>query len=90
MINLKNRKPGWRKKAKRTITSILPIDKKRKGRCINCGECCKLPNICAFLKYHKNGKSYCSIHKMRPLNCRKYPRTTDEHVTSKKCGYRFE
>jgi len=44
-----NKQNTWRAKAKRTITSILPIAKNRRGKCENCGECCKLPNICPFL-----------------------------------------
>ena len=79
---------------KRTFTSILPVAKNRKGECIDCGECCKLPNVCPFLKYEKGKgeeeKSYCSIHSIRPLNCRKYPRTNSEHITKDTCGYRFE
>lgn len=76
-------------KFKRSVTSSLPISKKRKGKCINCGECCKLPKKCHFLKY-KDNKSYCSIYKYRPLNCRKYPRTKKEFLTKETCGYYFE
>jgi len=53
-------------KIKRTITSILPVDKNRRGKCSNCGKCCYLPNKCSFLRI-KDGKSYCSIYKIRPL-----------------------
>lgn len=73
----------------RTITSIFPVDKTRKGGCINCGECCKLPNKCIFLG-DKDGKSYCRIYYFRGLNCRKYPRTNNEHLTKESCGYKFE
>lgn len=79
----------WGAKFKRTLTCVLPVSKNRRGECKNCGECCKLPNKCIFLKY-KDGKSYCSIHSFRPLNCRKYPRTEEEHITKEKCGYWFE
>ena len=79
----------WRAKVKRTLTSLLPIDENRQGDCISCGKCCKLPNECYFLKYDSAEKSYCSIYKIRPLNCRKYPRTGDEHITKDTCGYRF-
>jgi Fe-S-cluster containining protein len=76
---------------KRTLTSILPVAKNRKGNCIDCGACCKLPNKCYFLKYKEDGKSYCStIHPIRPLNCRKYPRTESEHITKETCGFWFE
>lgn len=76
----------------RTITSILPIDKNRKGKCINCGECCKLPNKCIFLGINKNinKESYCKIYKLRPIQCRKYPRTNNEFITQNTCGYTFK
>ncbi len=80
----------WRAKLKRTLTCMLPVSKNRTGNCIDCGECCKLPNRCHFLKYNKKGKSYCSIHPIRPLNCRKYPRTEKEHITKDTCGFRFK
>ncbi len=80
---------NFRAKIIRTITSILPIDKKRKGNCANCGKCCKLPKKCKFLKT-KDGKSYCSIYKIRPLNCRKYPRAETEFLTENTCGFYFE
>jgi hypothetical protein len=82
-------KNTWGAKLKRTLTSVLPVSKKRKGECKSCGECCKLPNICAFLKY-KEGKSYCSVYKFRALNCRKYPRTKNELITEKTCGFEFK
>ena len=80
----------WSAKTKRIFTSILPVSKRRKGQCINCGECCKLPNACPFLKYKPDGKSYCSIYTIRPLNCRKYPRTESEFITADTCGHYFE
>lgn len=84
------RKNTWFAKIKRTFTSILPVSKSRKGQCINCGACCRLPNVCPFLKCKTNGKFYCSIYLIRPLNCRKYPRTESEFLTADTCGYRFE
>lgn len=78
----------WGSKVFRTLTCMLPVDSKRKGECIDCGACCKLPNKCLFLK-EKKGKSYCSIYHVRPLNCRKYPRTEKEHITKETCGFRF-
>ncbi len=75
-------------KIKRTATSILPIDKARKGQCSNCGKCCHLPNKCPFLRT-KGDKTYCSIYKVRPLNCRKYPRTEKECLTKENCSYYF-
>ena len=77
-------------KLKRTLTCLLPISKRRRGACKRCGACCKLPNTCAFLKFDKHGKSLCTIYKLRPPNCRKYPRTEKEHLTKKTCGFWFE
>ncbi|MBW3002639.1 YkgJ family cysteine cluster protein [Candidatus Woesearchaeota archaeon] len=74
----------------RTLTCLLPVSKNRTGKCINCGECCKLPNKCIFLRYDKNGKSSCLIHPIRPLNCRKYPRTEKEYITKETCGFSFQ
>src|SRR3989338_827107 len=68
----------WHARIKRLVTSFFPIAKNRKGKCIDCGECCKLPNICPFLKVDEKIKYYCSIYSIRILNCRKYPRTKDE------------
>ena len=77
-------------KLKRTLTSFLPVAKNRVGKCQNCGACCQLPNKCIFLKFKKKNTSYCSIHKIRPLNCRAYPRTKKEFITQKTCGYNFK
>jgi len=88
MVDIKRN--TWLARIKRTFTSVLPVSKKRKGKCINCGACCKLPNVCPFLKYKPNGKAYCSIYIIRPLNCRKYPRAESEFITAETCGYRFE
>ena len=80
-----------RAKAKRTVTALLlPISKKRNGKCIQCGACCKSPDPCAFLRYKPDGSRYCEIYRIRPLNCRKYPRTEDESFTSDTCGFWFE
>ncbi len=76
-------------KLKRTISSVLPVSKKRKGKCINCGECCKLPNVCPFLRFKEDKTSYCSIYHFRPLNCRKYPRTKSEFLTTSTCNFKF-
>ncbi len=80
----------WAAKIKRIFTSVLPVSKRRKGECINCAACCRLPNVCPFLKYKSDGESYCSIYTIRPLNCRKYPRTESEFITADTCGHRFE
>jgi len=70
-------------KIKRTLTSILPVSDKRKGRCISCGECCKLPLPCPLLKEKHNGAFCCSVYAIRTLNCRKYPRAESEFLTKK-------
>jgi len=82
-------KNNYASKIVRTITSILPLQKGRKGSCNNCSECCKLPNPCIFLDY-KGDKAICKIYKFRPLNCRKYPRSAKEHITQENCGFYFE
>jgi len=79
----------WSARIKRTCTSVLPVSKGREGECINCGACCRLPNVCPFLKYGEDGKSFCSIYRIRPLNCRKYPRTESEFITADTCGHTF-
>lgn len=77
-------------KIKRTISSILPVDKNRSGECNGCGDCCKLPFRCAFLKEPEEGKFLCSIYSIRPLNCRKFPRSRDQWETVKEnCGFSF-
>ena len=81
---------SWPAKIKRTCTSVLPVSKSRKGECSGCGNCCKLPKKCPFLKYDSKGKSYCKIYKVRPLNCRKYPRSSKEFITKDFCGFKFE
>ncbi len=78
-------KNTWLAKIRRNLTSFLPISKKRKGQCINCGVCCSLPNKCFFLR-----NNHCVIYKIRPLTCRKYPRTKAEFITPETCGYYFE
>jgi len=80
----------WGAKFKRTLTSLLPPAINRGGGCANCGACCSLPARCPFLKYNAEGRSFCSIHFLRPMNCRKYPRTQEEFITEDTCGYRFE
>jgi len=83
-------KNTWAAKLKRTFTAFLPVDKKRSGKCNRCGACCKLPNRCPFLAYDDQGLAVCKIYPIRPLNCRKYPRTKSELVTAETCGYSFD
>jgi Fe-S-cluster containining protein len=84
------RRNTWAAKIRRTITAFLPVDKTRKGQCIRCGACCKLPNVCPWLRYDAEEKAICLIYPIRPLNCRKYPRTPAEHLTKDVCGLYFE
>jgi Fe-S-cluster containining protein len=80
----------WAAKLKRTLTCLLPVSKQRQGHCVNCGACCRLPNVCPFLKPGTDGKEYCSVYFLRPPNCRKYPRTKSELITAETCGFRFD
>jgi Fe-S-cluster containining protein len=82
-------KNSWGAKIYRTFTSIMPVAKNRMGECRKCGVCCKLPNKCSFLMIDANGDAACTIYYVRPLNCRKYPRTKKEHITQETCGYKF-
>jgi Fe-S-cluster containining protein len=83
-------KNTWSAKIKRTFTSILPVDKGRRGKCIRCGACCKLPNVCPFFSVDDEGLAVCKAYLLRPLNCRKYPRTKSELITAESCGYTFD
>lgn len=74
----------------RTFTSLLPVDKNRTGECNNCGACCRLPFRCTFLKSADDGKEYCSIYKIRPPNCRKFPRSLEQYsLVEKTCSFDF-
>lgn len=82
---------GMIQKLARTVTSVLPVDKDRTGNCNQCGECCKLPFKCFFLRTDNEGKYYCAAYKFRPLNCRKFPRSRNQIVpVIHKCGYTFK
>jgi Fe-S-cluster containining protein len=77
-------------KLKRTLTALLPVDKKRSGECNGCGDCCKLPFRCMFLKETEDGKARCSIYSVRPPNCRKFPRNKAQWEPVKEnCGFSF-
>lgn len=78
-------------KVTRFFTSmVLPIDKIRSGECDRCGACCKFWVECPFLKSVGGDERQlaCRIYKVRPLQCRKYPRTEKEQIHHP-CGYRF-
>lgn len=77
-------------KCKRFFSAFLPISENRTGKCIRCGNCCKLPKPCIFLKENKNEKDVCLIYAVRPLNCRKYPRVEEEQITKKTCRFQFK
>ena len=83
-------KNNWWGRFIRCFTAFLPRDKSRVGECLRCGACCKLPNVCPFLRYDENNKSRCSIYLIRPMNCRIYPRNENEHLTKDTCGFKFE
>lgn len=80
---------GLTYKLKRLATSLLPVDPGRQGSCNRCGECCKLPFPCPFLRYDATGLARCAVYHARPPSCRKYPRTADENLTPASCGYYF-
>jgi hypothetical protein len=80
----------WFAKLKRTLGAFFPVAASRAGECCNCGVCCCLPVRCFFLKNGDNGKQYCAVYKLRPANCRKYPRTQNEFITEATCGFYFE
>jgi Fe-S-cluster containining protein len=69
---------------------VLPVDEKRIGECKRCGACCMFLFKCPFLKFENHGsnKSMCTIHGLRPPQCRKYPRTEWEKA-HEPCGYDF-
>jgi uncharacterized protein len=83
-------KNTWGAKLKRTVTAFLPVSKTRRGQCLRCGACCKLPNVCPGLRFDAQGKAVCKIYPLRSMNCRKYPRTQSEHITESSCGIHFE
>ena len=85
-----HQKDTWGAKIRRTFTSVLPVSQRRRGQCVHCGACCKLPNVCPFLRTNGDGEGYCGVYPLRPLNCRKYPRTDSEHITKDTCGFRFD
>ncbi len=80
---------GMKRKLERLATSLLPVAPSRRGSCNRCGECCKLPYPCPFLRYDRAGLSLCAVYPVRPPSCRKYPRTAQENLTTETCGYYF-
>jgi Fe-S-cluster containining protein len=82
-------KNTWTAKGLRFFTSFLPIAPNRTGSCKRCGACCQLPTKCLFLSYDRDGNALCKIYPLRSFSCRKYPRTSDEHITGSSCGFSF-
>ena len=78
------------KSANVIIEEVTENIKKDEDRCVHCGACCRLPNDCRFIKTNGDGKIYCAAYPIRPLNCRKYPRTESELITADTCGYGFD
>jgi hypothetical protein len=77
-------------KLTRTLTSLLPVENHRRGSCNQCGECCRLPFTCFFLRTGTDGKSYCSAYRFRPPTCRKFPRTRAQlELVKDVCGFSF-
>jgi hypothetical protein len=77
-------------KLTRTLTSLLPVENHRSGSCNQCGECCRLPFRCLFLRTGTDGKSYCSAYRFRPPTCRKFPRTSTQlELVRDVCGFSF-
>lgn len=80
---------GLKHKVQRFATSLLPVADSRRGECNRCGQCCKLPFPCPFLRFDDQGLSSCAVYHARPPSCRKYPRTSSENLTPATCGYYF-
>ena len=80
---------GLAAKAKRQLTMFLPVADDRVGQCNRCGDCCKLPYPCPFLRYDENNHARCAVYHFRPPSCRVYPRTAGEHRTKATCGFSF-
>ena len=78
-------------KVKRFFTSlVLPVGASRTGECSRCGACCKFLVKCPFLKYENGDPNSpkCGAYIIRPVQCRKYPRTKSEQI-HQPCGYSF-
>jgi Fe-S-cluster containining protein len=77
-------------KLTRTLTSLLPVENHRTGSCNQCGECCRLPFECLFLRTGSDGKSSCAAYRFRPPTCRKFPRTSAQlELVRDVCGFSF-
>ena len=73
----------WKIRISQFIEQFMPVSKNRIGECKNCGRCCQLGCKCLFYRHEK-----CVIYRIRPLNCRKSPRTA-KYLKKGCVGYRF-
>lgn len=65
------------------MESFLPIRGGRKGNCRRCSNCCTFFSFrCPML-----WGNTCIIYRIRPLQCRKFPRTEKDLRLVKNCGY---
>ena len=57
---------------------------------MRCGACCKFLLKCPFLRSVKGspGSHVCVVYAIRPLQCRKYPRSREEQIHHP-CGFKF-
>ena len=77
-------------KLARTLTSVLPVDKSRTGSCNQCGECCKLPFKCSFLKIAEDGSSSCQVYNRKQQAVQNIPRTQSQlEPVIDVCGFSF-
>jgi len=73
---------------------IRRMEARRIGECRRCGACCKLVYRCPFLRF-ENGVAVCTIHKVRPANCRIFPvdprdlADRDKIAPDLPCGFSF-
>jgi len=82
--------PAVIKKVVRISTSVLPVHANRIGSCNRCGQCCQLVFKCPFLKQDNEQNYYCAAYKLRPPQCRRFPRTQPElDIVKDSCGYMF-
>ena len=79
-------------KVARFATSlVLPVDRSRSGQCTRCGACCTFFVRCPFLRFEdgKPNTARCAAYRLRPPQCRKYPRTKEEQIHLP-CGFEFK
>jgi len=92
MTRMRKKNGPFDGKLTRFFTSlVLPVDHGRSGDCLGCGACCEFLVKCPFLRYTDDDppKARCKAYVVRPLQCRKYPRTKEEQM-HQPCGYRFD